>query len=294
MICNFNKTLLAPLKLNVYACITFFYQQKRLPYLGRVLRSLCSWLCSNIEIVIIVNYEVSEESLKSLKSVINTYLSGRVTIKIHLSNQLEDNFYLTWVHKELMQSAYHSTSPQYDIFLYLEDDIELSWVNLLYWLEFLPILKKNQLIPGFVRVEQRLKDGMWMSADATARNYFDRMKSIKLGEYQFINLAKPYQGFWMLDRELMAEHINSPSFHKDDSLKTSKMGIRERAAMGLLYENIPEGFGSRYVVPMEKDRKHIEWFATVHHLPNTYANRRTRRRFGKIPFRKLVSSVKTR
>ncbi len=191
-----------------------------------------------------------------------------------------------------MYSAYNSTNPQYDIFLDLENDIELSWVNLLYWLEFLPILNKNQLIPGFIRVEQRFKDGMWMSTDFCRKTNVNQWKSIELGEYQFINLAYPYQAFWILDRELMAEYIISPSFHKDDSLKTSKMGIREGAAMGLLYENIPKGFKSRHVVPIQKGKKYVEWFPTVHHLTNNYANH-PKTRCGKLPASQLVSSVNT-
>ena len=57
--------------------------------------------------------------------------------------------------------------------------------------------------------------------------------------------------------------------------------VRERAAMGLCFENIPVFFQSRYVVPVSTKTGIAPNYTWISHLPNNYANNPS------IPFGKI-------
>ena len=68
------------------------------------------------------------------------------------------------------------------------------------------------------------------------------------------NVLNPYSAIYFLDRELMLEHLNSPSSSPDLGFFNQEIRdafpIRERAALALMYYNVPEGFLNRYVIPV--------------------------------------------
>ena len=94
----------------------------------------------------------------------------------------------------------------------------------------------------------------------------------------FVCMPKPYQGMYFLDRPLMEECAESPAMSPD----FGKWYIREKAAQGLTFVNIPKGFTSRNLVLVDPHTKTIPQKAWVHHLPNTYANE-PKARLGKLP-----------
>lgn len=70
-----------------------------------------------------------------------------------------------------------------------------------------------------------------------------------------------------MDKKLIIELL----FTDASSPDTGKWGIREKAAQGLTYWNIPEGAHSRMLVGLDYFHR-ISNNAMVHHLPNNYAN----------------------
>ena len=90
---------------------------------------------------------------------------------------------------------------------------------------------------------------------------------LKVGETTFVNLRQPYQGMYLIDKELAIEFLFSDACSPD----TGIWGIRERAAQGLTYWNVPTGAYSRMIVGLDQ-RMRIHSDARIHHLPNNYAN----------------------
>jgi hypothetical protein len=73
---------------------------------------------------------------------------------------------------------------------------------------------------------------------------------------------------YLLDRELMIEHLNGPS----SIPQGTPWGIREKAAAGLTFVNVPKGCISRNFIGYNFQNKCIDPNSLIHHLPNNYAN----------------------
>ena len=73
----------------------------------------------------------------------------------------------------------------------------------------------------------------------------------------------------------MIEHLNSASSSPDfvtSEFVVDNYFIREKANMGLMYTNIPDGFINRHVIPVILNRKIPHESCTVRHLGDKYAN----------------------
>jgi hypothetical protein len=84
----------------------------------------------------------------------------------------------------------------------------------------------------------------------------------------FLTLRYAYQAMYLFDRQLASEHLAGPA----TSPEFGRWNIRERAAQGQTFVDVPAGFRTRNVVPFEPQSLRIEAECHVHHLPNNYAN----------------------
>lgn len=187
-------------------------------------------------------------------------------------------YYLTWAHKHLICSALQD--PGFSHFLYLEDDLKFTKESLCYWCEYREPLASYGLLPGFVRVEA-LNGSMYV-VDQSERTSTRQLPQVSLlghdqpdgSSLRFVNLPSAYQGMYVLDRQLAVEHCRR-SAARDPwrSRALVNWGIRERAAVGPILDDVPAGFHSRNVVPVrlrpdgscELDRR-----CTLEHLPGNY------------------------
>jgi hypothetical protein len=64
----------------------------------------------------------------------------------------------------------------------------------------------------------------------------------------------------------MDEHLNGPSSTPD----FGTWHIREKAAQGLTFVQVPQGFSSRVVVPFYEKEKRIAQCCLLHHMTNSY------------------------
>lgn len=153
-------------------------------------------------------------------------------------------------------------------FLYTEDDQLFGHKNVIYWLKYRKSLQKHGLIPSFFRVEIHPTKG-WVATDISSPQCISCLPHLKLEDGSlFACMPNPYQGLYFLDRPLMEEFVNSPAMSPD----FGRWDIREKAAQGLTFVNIPKGYTSRNVVPVDFNMKTISQEAWIHHLPNNYAN----------------------
>lgn len=255
----------------ILCCITFHFVRERLESLAEVLLSLSQFSVSDISVILVTN-ESGKIETKILKRLGEEILGpGRVDLQIQ--DKLQDPKDLTWGHKAIIRDQFLDTDRHsYSHFIYLEDDIRLSFANFCYFIEAYDLVRHFGLLPAFVRAEwSKLLDGL-AATDCFWPIYVPVQPHLRLGELVLANLPNPYNPCFILDRELAAQYVKSPYFEKLSSSKVCQWGVAERAAMGLCLEDVPPSFHSRYVIPISVRTGTVLPPAVIRHLCNTYAN----------------------
>ena len=202
-------------------------------------------------------------------------------VKIIPINEIVHNRLLPWYHINVMKELYNNKETTH--FLYLEDDILINKSNFTYWLNSRKILKKFNLIPGFVRTEINQKNNELYAVDFTKENNILRLPKIKISKnYEFVSHKFPYQGMYLYDRELMKEHLQGPSSNPDcghGAFDTNfidprmiNLDLMAKANIGLAYINTPDGFFNRMVTLYNNEKKEIDVNCQIKHLSNKYTN----------------------
>lgn len=251
-----------PIKLAI--CIVFHYVEARLEYLAKLGARFAS-LAQEVVATVVTNSD-SQEHRRRIAAVCP---DKSVEFSIFTPKRLDHPYLLPWTHFEVMREKVKDESITH--FMYLEDDLLCTQEHVNYLLEAREMLRPLGLIPGLFRVEQDPRDGEWYSTDQVERVDMDKCRRIGLGIESglgFINLPRPYQATYFLDRELMAEHLNGPS---STPYLGGNWGVREKAAQGLTFARVPEGFSSRVVVPYYEKEKRIAQCCLMHHMTNSYA-----------------------
>ena len=273
---------------HLLVAITFHFVQGRLGYLEKVLQSLASFPVQRRDIVVFTNTTDRTEQ-KAIHQIFHA--AGLVNghdARLEIAQVLAHPYELTWAHKKLISEFFLTPGRPYSHFIYLEDDEQLTFENFAYFLAGREILHPFGLIPGFMRIE-------W-DAGRECQVSVDNIGSINLGirplisnsTYAFIEADSPYCGMFILDRELAREYVASRSFDLKHSREVSGWNVRERAAMGLTFENPPAPFVCRVVIPVSVASRSIPECARLAHLPNSYVSN-SKTPFGKIAMTKLFA-----
>lgn len=266
---NFNHN---PEYQKLSVCITFHYAVERLQYLAIVCDKLVD-IAPKVHLTIVTNTDKSDE-IQAIKSVINVQkFEFNVLIPVGLGHP----YLLAWSHLPVFKKQFEDES--FTHFLYLEDDIGITLENINYWLNARKLLKPFGFYPSFFRKELNANDDNWYSTDVMTKMSFYDCPSVDIDENNsFIGIVYAYQGMYLLDRELLKEHLEGPSSNPDFEhnniglIRMHPTQIREKAALCLTYVNIPDGFRSRNLLPFDKNIKQIRTCCMIHHLPNNYTN----------------------
>ena len=146
--------------------------------------------------------------------------------------------------------------------------------HLAYWLRYRRPLAEAGLLPGFVRFESR--DGERYLVDALRPvDPALRRRAIRAGgeTAYVVNLEIPYQALYVLDRELFEPHFRFSRGRSPLRSRVSEWQIRERAASGPIFDDVPDGLVSRNVVPVRIDgeRQRLDPSCLVEHMAPTYS-----------------------
>ncbi|WP_247821502.1 hypothetical protein [Bradyrhizobium sp. 187] len=185
---------------------------------------------------------------------------------------LSDPWLLPWGHKHLIAEQFLRAKVNYTHFIYVEDDVLLSFDNLCYFIHYREILNERRLIPSFQRIEYNDADNHLYLVDQVGVTDLSSKTRVDLDGYAFVNLDYPFNAMFILDRELALEYVETPSFDRQRSkLVRPEWDVACRAAMGLCFENPPAGFTARYVSPIDLSTLTTPSWSWVYHLPNNYA-----------------------
>ncbi len=268
---TFSKEIIDKVK-NSHAlvAISAYYDPSRLQYLSKVLASLAT--IPKVDIIVLTN-TFKENELLNIKNICDqaTQSNSEVTISIRSYDLGINGYFLTWCHKPIISDEF--IGSKYSHFIYLEDDMEFKLDNFCYFIQYRERFRMLGLLPSFLRVEYHSGFNDFTNTDNCGPVTIMERPNIELDDLYFVELPNPYTACFVLDQELAAEYIQTPSFDYMRSFLSSQWNIRERAAMGLCFEHIPKGFTSRYVVAVSKKIKAAPRYTWVAHLPNTYANK---------------------
>lgn len=264
--------------------LCFHFRAVTIKYLLQVMRGYFSFTVEQLDFVIYTN--AADEDYALLERSIAQCFTGQCNHKISLKSvaDLEDPWLLPWQHRKDFKETFLD-NQNYTHYIYSEDDLVLNFSNFIYFLRFLPVLKPFGLIPAF-SVTEYGNDGQVYAKEQPYKIDLSLNRRVVFDGLSFINLDNPYNALYILDKEMGWEFFNSASFDLEASKTKTVWGIAERAAMGLSHENIPDGFFSKYVVPLDHGTKTFPYYATLEHLPNKYVNE-PNSAFGKITLDKL-------
>ena len=208
------------MKLWVNVC--FYYVKERLEQFREVIKTL--------------------SEIPNLKLIINSNVNFDSNLPIHVA-ELNDPYHHTWEHKKFMSEFLES---DYTHYAYLEGNIRIERKTFDYWVRTRELFQRNNLnfIPAVHRV-QKDNEGQVYSLDCT--HYQRHRPTITVEEQKFISLSEPYQGMFIMDKELVKEHIESDYYPFGQK---GSWGIRESANLGNMFVNIPVGFGHRCMLPL--------------------------------------------
>jgi hypothetical protein len=175
----------------ILCAVTCHYVANRLRFLAQVLRSLAEFPVAEMTVVIVTN-TFRQEDLAQLGRLCSEILSGK-SASIRSYRDLHHPFDLAWCHKAIIsEEVCEENHGRYTHFIYLEDDIELSFTNFCYFVEYREILRSFGLLPAFVRVEYSAALGGFVASDAFWPVYVPVQSHIRLGGTVLVNMPNPY------------------------------------------------------------------------------------------------------
>lgn len=233
-------------------------------------------LAKRVRVYIVTNNPSNQDVQAFVKE------NSRLDIELVTPNLLGHPYLLTWIHRELFRRDFEEGLVSH--FLYLEDDIRFDRENLEYFIENEEALRGISLFPGFLRYEVDAA-GTKFASDVLRRESIQLLPRVfKNSRYMFLNLRNPYQGMYIMSRELFAEFVSSDSFTPDEG----RWGIRERAAAGLTFEKVPQDCFSRNFVGYIPDQG-FDPRCLIHHVSNRYVKDK-HSRWARIPVSRIIES----
>jgi len=204
-------------------------------------------------------YEVIKNlsDISDINLIINSNINFDTNLPIHVSN-LDNPKLHVWEHKKYMPMFLES---DYTHFAYLEGNIQVKKETFEYWLKTRELFKRNNLnfLPAIHRVQE--SNGEFYTLDCLRKQI--NQPTITVEDKKFISLSEPYQGMFIMDKELVEEHMKSEYFTV--GLKKS-FGIRESANLGNMFINVPQGFSHRYMTPLDNFQETlVKHFGTNYH-----------------------------
>jgi Methyltransferase domain len=270
----------------ILALITHHYVPERRRWLEEVLRGLADIGARRTHAIIVTN-TADSASLTGLRNLVLPHTRADFSAEVVTAPALLHPHYLPWAQKPLIVERFLRKGSTFTHVVSMEDDIAFGRDGFHYWLQYRPLLVAHGLIPSFMRTEMGLGDPLIYATDANAANSMGSRLSVRVGAFTFIALDNPYCALFVLDRALATEYVASDSFHMGSSMSIAPWRARERAAMGLCWENPPPGFPVRHVVPVDEKTMSVAPCSHVRHLPGNYASNPASP-FGKLPVGALL------
>ena len=246
----------------ILICIPFHDNPGRICYLKMLVARFLNEYRKVFEEVRIIIDTNRLDSLVEEESFQEAIADGRIRVVVH--TRLDHPFHLTWCHRAHIKEYLED----FDVFMYVEDDIDLPIKNMVRYLENMELLQEGREVlqegikdgvPVFLRVEK--KGGVRYNSDAEEIQEIPRSEIRTVGGRRFVtNLGHPlpYHGLWICPRERLREWMPENFVRWETS--------REMAASFLIWEK-----KKLHYLELEEDGDGVAETSLCYHLPNNYA-----------------------
>lgn len=254
---------------SISVSIAAHYVPRRVPYLAEVLLAIARWTEREIDVVLDTN-DAAVLADEQLAGALSALRSRGARVRCEVAHSMAHPWHLTWWHKSRLREFSESEGDPADLFMYVEDDIVVTQENLDYFTSYLPAAKAKGCLPGFMRFEKRA-DGVLMSADYRGYQLVEDCQRIELDGQPFVAPRFPYWAGFIMDRELAREYFTSDwsDLEKADTKpQSNRNSCRVQSAWALTFEKVPDGFWSRYVVPVDDALQPLDCCLVWHSADN--------------------------
>src|SRR5262249_3834679 len=135
--------------LRILAAVTFHFRESRLQYLFQVVRSLCEYPVEALDIVIVTSTD-QDGALKQIRDLCAPLFSpfpvrsrSKKNLLIESFPKLANPWLLPWSHKHLISERFLRAELRYTHFIYVEDDVLLSFDNFCYFTHYREMLRER-------------------------------------------------------------------------------------------------------------------------------------------------------
>lgn len=226
--------------------ISFFYLENRIGYINSIIDETNKYEC-------ITDIFIHTNKKDLYETNFNKYTNGSIKVIWHDLSNIHP-FYLTWKCRDLMKQQIN----EYDIFIYIEDNILVPYKAIKYWLEYNKKLIDLNYNLGFVRIE--VKNDIEYITDLCEK--LDTIINLNDDIY-CVNNKNPYCAFWIYNKNDFNKFVNSKYYNINNILG---YGIREQSAIGL--HGVMTNWYKNTLIPIINN-KLIE-DCKIYHLPNNY------------------------
>jgi len=228
--------------------ITFFYLENRIQYINNIINNTNEYLYKTDIFIHTNNIELTVD-------IFDKYTNGNIFIIYHdLSNI--NPFYLTWKCRELLKAQ----KDDYDIFMYIEDDILVPNTTINYWIDYNEKLWDINYNLGFVRIEFDSNNDEFITD-----LYGEQLDTIiELNENKYcLNNKNPYCAFWIYNKMQFNQFLESKYY---DISNIKKYEIKEASAIGL--HGMHTDYYKGTLIPIIDNKLHSN--CRIYHISNNY------------------------
>jgi hypothetical protein len=235
--------------------IAFYYNESRLIYLNQLI-DVAQTYTYDTDIFIHTHQPFDKSSL-------HPYSRGLLEIVVHTFAPGEHHYLLPWKCRDLLKSQ----RDDYDIFMYVEDDILVPQLAIDYWIQYKSDVMFEECNLGFIRIETDEKTNIEYITDLEGMKYPNRNMLIENITY-LINETNTYCAFWIYDKHEFRRWTDSIYY---DINNITGYDMRERSAIGLHGVRPQNGWYKYTVIPLVSP-KQIHPSCKIYHLPNNYVS----------------------
>ena len=227
--------------------ISFYFSTDRIIYINNIIDETNKYEYTTDIFIHTNNIDLQE-------SIFNNYTNGCITIIYHDLSNIHP-FYLTWKCRELLKQQ----KNEYDVFIYIEDDILVPYKAIKYWLEYNEKIIEMNYNLGFVRIE--VENNIEYITDLYGKK-LDTVINLDKNTY-CVNNNNPYCAFWIYNKNEFDKFVNSKYYNIQN---IRGYGIREQSAIGL--HGLHTDWYKSTLIPIINN-KLIEC-CKIYHMPNNY------------------------
>jgi hypothetical protein len=235
--------------------ISFYFISDRIIYINKIIAETNKYLHSTDIFIHTNNKLLFPEDFDNYTN----YTNGKIKIIYHDLSGI-DPHYLTWKCRDLLKQQRYD----YDIFMYIEDDILVPYKAVKYWEERNEKLIKDNYNLGFVRIEVG-NDGDEYITDLPGKQFTNC--TFLDSEMYCINDITPYCAFWIYNKHEFNKFVDSKWYDLHNIIYYSNC-IREKSAFGL--HLFTTDWYKKTVIPIVDNKLSSD--CKIYHITNNYVN----------------------